>query len=142
MNTKRIRTYSELILLPTFEERFAYLKLNGTFGMSTFGYDRYINQMFYGSKEWKLFRRDMIIRDLGCDLGIEGRDIIDGIRLHHMNPITIEDFEMHNPDILDPEFVICTSLNTHNAIHYGSEESLIKIPKERRKGDTALWEAF
>lgn len=142
MKDRRIRTYSELIQLSTFEERFEYLKLSGTLGVTTFGFDRYLNQQFYNSMQWRNLRRDMIIRDGGCDLGIEGRDIVTGIRLHHLNPISIEDFENGNYDILDPEFLICTSLNTHNAIHFGNKNNLILLPQERRKGDTTLWGQF
>lgn len=142
MNSRRIRTYSELIKLPSFEERYEYLKLSGSLGVVTFGFDRYLNQRFYNSTQWKNLRREIIIRDEACDLGIEGREIETGIRVHHLNPITIEDFENGNYDILDPEFLICSSLNTHNAIHFGDKSNLIQLPKERRKGDTTLWGQF
>ena len=134
-----IRTYSELIAHSTFEDRFEYLSLRGYVGESTFGFDRYLNQRFYNSRQWKQIRDYVIVRDKGCDLGIEGRDIFDGIRVHHMNPITPEDLE-HKADILlDPEFLISTSLMTHNAIHFGSKENLFRMPTERRRGDTVLW---
>ena len=137
--TMKIRTYSELVRLSTFEERFAYLSLKGYVGESTFGFDRYLNQKFYTSRQWKQIRDFVIVRDKGCDLGIAGRDIFDGIRVHHMNPITIADLENGTDILLDPDFLISTSLNTHNAIHFGTEKNLIRIPIERRKGDTMLW---
>ena len=142
MNNQRIRTYSELIKLRTFEERYEYLKLGGSLGVVTFGFDRYLNQRFYNSTQWKKLRRDIIIRDEACDLAIPGHEIETGIRIHHLNAITIEDFENGNYDILDPEFLICCSLNTHNAIHFGNKSNLIQLPKERRKGDTTLWGQF
>lgn len=134
-----IKTYSELITLPSFEQRFAYLQLKGTVGKDTFGYDRYLNQYFYSTKEWKDFRRSIIIRDTGCDLGIDGRKIHGVIVLHHLNPITVEDVLERRKCLLDPENVICTSHNTHNAIHYGDESLLIKDPIERSKNDTCPW---
>lgn len=134
-----IKTYSELITLPTFEERFAYLQLNGTVGKDTFGYDRYLNQYFYSTREWKAFRRDIIIRDMGCDLGIPGRKIYNGIVIHHIMPITVEDVLERRKCLLDPENAICTSHLTHNAIHYGDETLLIKDPIERTKNDTCPW---
>lgn len=134
------RTYSELITLPTFEERYHYLKLGGVVGEETFGYDRYLNQVFYSSKEWKTFRRDIIVRDMGCDLGIEDREIGRTILIHHMNPITLADIHQRNLDVLlNPENVICTSLNTHNAIHYGDESLLVLAPIERSRNDTCPW---
>ncbi len=136
---KMIRTYSELIRFSTFEERFEYLKLSGEVGVETFGVDRYLNQIFYRSKEWKKIRRDIIIRDDGCDLGMEGHDIFGKIYIHHMNPISVEDVINRSPDIFDPEFLICVSLNTHNAIHYSDESILPKLPVERKPGDTKLW---
>lgn len=140
MRNRYIRTYSELRQIKTFEERYEYLKLSGSIGVATFGFDRYLNQRFYNSLEWKSFRRDIIIRDGACDLGIEGYDIVSGIRIHHLNPLKIEDFEDGNFKLfLDPEFVICCSLNTHNAIHFGDKKNLILMPQERRKGDTTLW---
>lgn len=135
-----IRSYSELITLPTFEERYHYLKLGGVVGEETFGYDRYLNQVFYSSKEWKTFRRDIIVRDMGCDLGIEDREIGRTILIHHMNPITLADIHQRNLDVLlNPENVICTSLNTHNAIHYGDESLLVLAPIERSRNDTCPW---
>ena len=119
MTKKIIKSYSELIRIPTFEERFEYLSLDGKVGEDTFGYDRWLNQVFYSSKEWRDFRRDIIIRDNGCDLGVEGYEIFGKIIVHHMNPITLDDI-MHDRDwIFDPEFLITTVHNTHNAIHYG-----------------------
>lgn len=134
-----IRTYSELITLPTFKERFNYLKLDGLVGESTFGFDRYLNQMFYRSQRWKEIRDFVIIRDNGCDLGVEGYEIHSTIVIHHMNPITIEDIKKETEFLLDPEFLICTIHNTHNAIHYGDENLLIKAPIERSKNDTCPW---
>ena len=134
-----IRTYSELITFPTFKERFNYLKLSGLVGESTFGFDRYLNQMFYRSQRWKEIRDFVIIRDNGCDLGVEGYEIHSRIVIHHMNPITIEDIRKESEFLLDPEFLICTIHNTHNAIHYGDENLLIKAPIERSKNDTCPW---
>lgn len=134
-----IRTYSELITFPTFKERFNYLKLDGLVGESTFGFDRYLNQMFYRSQRWKEIRDFVIIRDNGCDLGVEGYEIRSRIVIHHMNPITIEDIKKETEFLLDPEFLICTIHNTHNAIHYGDENLLIKAPIERSKNDTCPW---
>lgn len=135
----RIRTYSELRTLQTFEERFNYLALRGSIGIITFGFDRYLNQDFYNSWSWRSVRDKIIVRDCACDLGIFGRDIFDAIRIHHMNPMTVEDVERGDPAILDPEFLICTSIGTHNAIHFGSSKNLSRLPIERRKGDTKLW---
>lgn len=137
--TNIIRTYSELITFPTFKERFNYLKLDGLVGESTFGFDRYLNQMFYRSQRWKEIRDFVIIRDNGCDLGVEGYEIHSRIVIHHMNPITIEDIRKESEFLLDPEFLICTIHNTHNAIHYGDENLLIKAPIERSKNDTCPW---
>jgi hypothetical protein len=134
-----IRTYKELIRLPTFQERYAYLRLEGILGKSTFGFDRYINQSFYSSREWKQVRNEVIVRDNACDLAIPDRDLLTNIRVHHMNPITIEDFENGSDIILEPEFLICVSLDTHNAIHFGDASSLVMLPQERRKGDTVPW---
>lgn len=134
-----IRTYSELITFLTFKERFNYLKLDGLVGESTFGFDRYLNQMFYHSQRWKEIRDFVIIRDNGCDLGVEGYEIHSRIVIHHMNPITIEDIRKESEFLLDPEFLICTIHNTHNAIHYGNENLLIKAPIERSKNDTCPW---
>ena len=134
-----IRTYSELIKLPTFEERFQYLKLDGDVGVETFGFDRYLNQAFYSSDEWKSIRNQVIIRDNGCDLGIEGREIYKRIIIHHMNPITKEDLLYRTEYLLNPEYMICTMKNTHDAIHYGDENLLFKDPIERKPNDTCLW---
>lgn len=138
--TMRIhRCYSELRQLETFEERFCYLKIQGTVGESTFGFDRYLNQAFYSSPKWRHIRNEVIIRDDGCDLGISDREIGSGITIHHMNPITLEDIEERNEDIFNPEFLICVSRDTHLAIHYSNESLLASLPKERRPGDTLLW---
>ena len=137
--TKTIRTYSELILLPTFEERFDYLRLSGSVGESTFGFDRYLNQVFYRSPEWKRIRDYVIARDNGCDLGVEGYAIHGRILVHHMNPITIEDIERESAFLMDPEYLITTIHNTHNAIHYGDDSQLYKGPVVRTKNDTCPW---
>lgn len=134
-----IRTYSELIALPTFEERYRYLQLKGDVGKETFGFDRYLNQVFYKSKEWQTIRREVIIRDSGCDLGVEGFEIFGRIIVHHMNPITKDDIVRRSKFLLDPEFLICTSHNTHEAITYGDESLLIIAPIERTKNDTCPW---
>ena len=131
-----IRTYSELIKLPTFEERYIYLRLGGRVGETTFGFDRYLNQMFYKSDEWLAIRDKVIVRDNGCDLGIEGREIESSILIHHMNPISKKDILERSDFLLNPEYLICTIKNTHDAIHYGDENLLIKDPIERRKNDT------
>jgi len=135
-----VRSYRELRRLQTFEERFEYLKLGGLVGQETFGFERYLNQVFYRSREWKKARNDAIIRDEGCDLGILDREIQGRIIVHHINPITIEDIELGRPCIFDLNNLICTSHNTSNAIHYGDASLLPRLPKERRKGDTLLWE--
>ena len=134
-----IRTYSELIKLKTFEERYRYLRTTNSVGEDTFGWDRHFNQMFYSSPEWKRFRRDIIIRDNGCDLGIEDREIRDLIMIHHIEPITVEDIVQRRACLLDPENVICVSRNTHNAIHYGDESLLVLPPIERLRNDTCPW---
>ena len=135
---KRIRRYSELIELPTFLERFNYLKLTSSVGVSTFGFDRYLNQALYQSTEWKQARRDVILRDNGCDLGIEDFPL-DRALIHHMNPITAKQIENRDPIIFDKEFLITVSHNTHNAIHY-SDDSLLPHPiVERQPDDTLLW---
>lgn len=134
-----MKTYSELIELPSFLDRYNYLKIGGQVGVETFGYDRYLNQVLYRSNEWKDFRRDMIIRDHGCDLAHEEYEIYGKILLHHIDPITVEDVLQRHPKIFDPENVISTSLNTHNAIHYGDEELLVLGPIERRPNDTCPW---
>lgn len=134
-----IRTYSELITLPTFEERFIYLQLGGKVGEDTFGHDRYLNQMFYTSDEWRRIRRDVIVRDNGCDLGIQDREIHGLIIIHHMNPITIEDIINRSEFLLNPEYLISTVKNTHDAIHFSDERILITDPIERRPNDTCPW---
>lgn len=134
-----IRSYSELMKLKTFEERFNYLKLNGRVGEETFGFDRYLNQAFYKTKEWKHIRDLVIVRDNGCDLGIEGREIYGKILIHHMNPITIKDIQHSSDYLLNPEYLISTIHLTHNAIHYGDENLLLKAPIERTKNDTCPW---
>ena len=136
---KIIRTYSELITFPTFEERFNYLKLKGQVGKDTFGFDRWLNQIFYRDPEWKSVRDYVIVRDNGCDLGVDGYEINGRILVHHMNPITKEDILERSKYLLDPEFLISTVHNTHNAIHYGDEDLLIKTPIERTKNDTCPW---
>lgn len=135
-----IRRYSELIQLSTFEERFNYLKLNGVVANETFGFDRYLNQQFYKSAEWKRVRQQVIIRDRGCDLAVPDREIFDQIIVHHMNPMSLEDIE-NNPELLlDPEYLICVSLDTHNAIHYGDGSYGNKdVVVDRMPGDTTLW---
>lgn len=135
----RIRTYAELSQLGTFDERFAYLTVQSQVGAATFGFERYLNQTFYTSPEWKRARRDTIARDGGCDLGIPGLEIHYRPIIHHMNPITIEDIQERNPDILDPRFLITTTLETHNAIHYGTLDSITSRMVERVPGDTLLW---
>ena len=134
-----MKTYNELKRLDTFEERFEYLKLDGVVGKSTFGFDRWVNQNFYRSREWKLVRDFVIVRDNGCDLGIIGFEIASGLLVHHMNPITIDDIANSMEMILDSNFLITTSLRTHNAIHYGDETLLPREPIVRRMGDTKLW---
>ena len=134
-----IKTYSELITLPTFEERYRYLRLGGRVGEETFGFDRYLNQLFYKSKEWLRVRDFVIVRDTGCDLGIPGREIHDRILIHHMNPITIDDIVTRSDFLLNPEYLITTVKITHDAIHYGDEGLLITVPRERSKNDTCPW---
>ena len=135
-----IKTYSELITLPTFEERYRYLRLDGKVGADTFGFDRYINQVFYQrDPRWKSIRDKVIIRDNGCDLGIEGREIYGRVFVHHMNPIRIEDFESNSEFLLNPEYLITTMHSTHNAIHYGDESLLMLAPIVRTKNDTCPW---
>lgn len=134
-----IRSYSELRSLKTFEERFEYLKLNGKIGQDTFGFDRVFNQLFYKSKEWKAVRDKVIIRDNGCDLGIEGREIYGRILIHHMNPISLEDIQKNTEFLMNPEYLITTNHSTHNAIHYGDENLIIKAPIERKRFDTCPW---
>lgn len=134
-----IKTYSELILLPTFEERFNYLKLKGAVGRETFGFDRYLNQAFYHSKIWRPVRDRIIARDLGCDMGLEGYEIQGPIYVHHMNPMIQKDIVEFNDDIVNPEYLICTSFDTHNAIHYSDAGLLPKGLVERKPNDTCPW---
>jgi hypothetical protein len=134
-----LKTYSELCRLNSFKERYEYLRLSGTVGKETFGYDRYINQILYRSEEWKHCRRQIIIRDNGCDLGCEGFEIHGIIIIHHINPITVNDILNRNPKIFDPNNLISVSHNTHQAIHYGDENLLIMDPIERTKNDTCPW---
>lgn len=135
----QLRSYGELRQLHTFEDRFDYLQLRGEVGEATFGFDRWMNQQFYRSREWKLVRQEVIARDLGMDLGIEGHEIFRNILIHHMNPMSAEDMEDSNPNNLDSDFLITTTHQTHNAIHYGDANLLAKPLVERRRGDTNLW---
>lgn len=139
MVMKMIRTYSELITFPTFEERYRYLRLEGKVGEDTFGFDRWLNQSFYKDREWRAIRDKVIIRDNGCDLGIPDREIHSRIIVHHMNPITKDDILYRSAFLLNPEYLICTVKNTHDAIHYGDEGLLIKVPIERTQNDTCPW---
>lgn len=140
MNQRNIKTYEELIKLKTFEERYEYLKIGGTIGEETFGFDRYLNQMFYKSKEWLDVRNYVITRDNGCDLGIRDREIIDQrIIIHHMNPITKEDILNRSDFLLDPKYLITTIKSTHDAIHYGNSDMLYQEPVIRTKNDTCPW---
>lgn len=135
-----VRTYSELSKLTTFKERFNYLSLNGQVGKDTFGFDRIFNQKFYTSKEWRHIRDLVIVRDNGCDLGIEGYDIVgQNLIIHHINPISLEDIESKSDILLNPEYLITTTHNTHNAIHYGDDKLLITGPIQRSKNDTCPW---
>lgn len=134
-----LRTYSELSRLQTFRERFEYLRLDRIVGVETFGFDRYLNQVFYNSDEWKAVRKTVIIRDNGCDLGMDGYDIHGKIIVHHMNPFSIDDVLHRKEELLDPEFLISTVLNTHNAIHYGDESLLPSAPIVRTRNDTCPW---
>lgn len=128
-----LRCYSELLRIPTFKERYEYLRLDGVVGEETFGFDRYLNQIFYNSQEWKDIRRKIIIRDNGCDLGLDGYEIRGKILIHHMNPIRQQDILLRTDLVLNPEYLIATTLSTHNAIHYGDEKLLLTVPNERRK---------
>lgn len=139
MNTTTIRTYSQLKQLQTFEERYDYLKLGGVVGEDTFGFDRYLNQNFYRSREWKYVRDEVIMRDNGCDLGIDGHEIRGKILIHHMNPITSEDIHRVSDYLLNPEYLICVTHRTHNAIHYGDERLIVTAPIERTQNDTCPW---
>jgi hypothetical protein len=134
-----IRTYRDLRGLETFEGRYRYLALKGVLGESTFGFDRWMNQRFYRSHEWKLVRDQVIVRDHGCDLGILGYEIHSGLLVHHMNPLTMDELEHGEDSMIDPNFLITTSLRTHNAIHYGDESQLPRPPRVRKSGDTRLW---
>ena len=136
-----IRTYSELITLPTFEERYRYLRLGGRVGEETFGFDRYLNQMFYNSKEWENIRDEVISRDMGCDLGMRDRQIPEGVKIlvHHMNPVLVKDILSRSKYLLDPEYLISTVKRTHDAIHYGDESFLFTGFTERSKNDTCPW---
>lgn len=134
-----IRTYSELLTHDSFEDRFEYLRLHGGVGRSTFGFDRYLNQQFYTSYEWKSLRNHVIVRDQGRDLGVDGYNIHSRILIHHMNPVTPEDILHRELSLLDPEYLITTTHRTHNAIHYGDKSLLPQPVVERRKGDTKLW---
>lgn len=133
------RTYSELIRFDTFEERYRYLALRGSVGHSTFGFDRYLNQKFYRSRQWNQLRHHVIARDEGCDLGIEGYDIHSKLLIHHMNPLNRQDLLHVDDSLFDPEFLITTTLQTHNAIHYGDERQLPRPLTVRQDGDTKLW---
>lgn len=135
-----IRTYSELVRLPTFKQRYEYLRLGGSVGEDTFGFDRYLNQIFYKSKEWNRIRDQVIIRDHGCDLGLDGYEINDRILIHHMNPITKADILERTEFLLNPDYLISTMKRTHDAIHYGTYESLTDVfDIERTKNDTCPW---
>lgn len=134
-----LRTYEELITLPTFEERSRYLRLAGKIGEETFGWNRWMNQMFYTSREWKSVRDQVILRDHGCDLAIEGRDINDVILIHHMNPISVDDFHQGSDNLLNPRYLICVSKNTHNAIHYGTKLDIPRRNTPRRPNDMCPW---
>lgn len=135
----RIRTFSELSKLETFEERYEYLRLLGSVGASTFGFDRYLNQALYRSKEWKSLRNEIIVRDNGCDLGMDGYEIHDRIIVHHMNPLSIDDVMDRSDLVFNPDYLICVSHRTHEAIHYGDASLLPSLPIERKPGDTTLW---
>lgn len=135
----KIKCYSELIRLPTFQDRYQYLRLDGLVGKETFGFDRYMNQVFYRSPEWRRIRDIVITRDEGCDLGLAGRELFDRIIIHHMNPIRPEDIRNRSELILDPEYLITTSHTTHLAIHYGDEHNLLQEPIVRGPNDTCPW---
>lgn len=134
-----IRTYTELLTLDSFVERFRYLKLSGNVGEETFGFERYLNQRFYRSNEWRQLRHRIIVRDNGCDLGIEGRDIVKKVYIHHMNPIGMDDIVHSSEYLLNPEYLICCSFDTHQAIHYGDEKLLLAEPIIRTPNDTCPW---
>lgn len=134
-----VKSYSEMIALPTFIERYRYLQLGGRVGEETFGFDRWLNQKFYKDPEWLSVRDKVIIRDNGCDLGMEGHEIYGKILVHHINPITKEDILRRSRTLFDPENLICTIKNTHDAIHYGDESLLIVAPVTRTRNDTCPW---
>lgn len=134
-----IRTYTDLIAIPTFVERFEYLKLMGSVGADTFGYDRYLNQIFYTTREWRHLRDQVILRDMGRDLAMEGYEIHGKIYIHHLNPISKDDIIERSDYLMNPEFLVCTSFETHNAIHYGNADNLRSVPIERRANDTCPW---
>lgn len=134
-----MRTYNELIRYDTFEDRYNYLKLVGRVGESTFGFDRYMNQVLYHSRRWQKVRDEVIIRDDGCDMGLADFIIYDKVIVHHMNPISIEDIEDESDAVFDPRFLICVSVSTHNAIHFGDDKMIPKGPIQRIPGDTKLW---
>ena len=138
----RSKSYSELRSLQTFEERYEYLRIGGQVGVATFGFERYLNQVFYRSAEWRRARDKVIIRDNGCDLGILGREIHETIYVHHINPITIEDIDSGSPLLFDPNNLISTIRTTHQAIHYGDKSMLRILPQERKRGDTDLWSRY
>ena len=133
------RSYSELAKRQTFSERYNYLRLVGQVGSTTFGFDRYLNQSFYTSRDWRQVRHAVIARDAGCDLGLEGYEIFDRVYVHHMNPLTKKQVLAADENMFDPEYLVSCTLNTHNAIHYGDPNSLARLPPERRPGDTTLW---
>ena len=137
--SRRDRSYTELMRIPTFEERYDYLAIRAVVGVDTFGFERWLNQAFYHSAEWRHARRQAIARDYGCDLGIEGQEIHDRPIVHHMNPIAVDDITHANIDIINPEYLITVSLRTHNAIHYGDRSQLVQPLVRRRPGDTKLW---
>lgn len=139
MKKSMIRTYSELSKLSTFEERYEYLKLSGVVGEETFGFDRHLNQMLYKNPKWKAIRDEIIIRDCGCDLGIDGYELKGKILVHHMNPISVKDITSESDFLYNPEYLIATSLSTHNAIHYGDASLLPQTPVERTRNDTCPW---
>lgn len=134
-----VKTYAELQKRTAFLSRFRYLSLGGSIGAATFGFDRHLNQAFYGSKLWRDVRDEVIVRDDGCDMGLPGHGIFDRVLVHHMNPIKVQDLIEFNEDILNPEYLICVSTQTHNAIHFGDERQLPRPFVERRPGDTDLW---
>lgn len=137
--SSRLRSYTELVRFTSHEDRYDYLRLNSQVGVATFGFDRWLNQKLYTSTQWRRVRNQVIARDRGCDLGVEGFEIYDRIAIHHMNPVTVNEVTHGDPDIFDPEFLITVSHGTHNAIHYGDERQLRKPPIARHPGDTKLW---